>query len=132
MIKSSYLLAGATVAWSKRLAFAGLLGFLGLLLIAAPTSASTTDCKYLYVNQIQQANLTALAVNFKNSSGPDVTSYWLRFNGWGDERRDRALSLMLTAQALGHYVDIGTTASDQCSIWSAAQDIDWVMKRQEP
>jgi len=90
------------------------------LLTSSIASASTTDCKGLYVGRIWVEKGVGLkAVVYLNNRGDSSGSYWSYFNGWAPDERKEALSMLMTAKVSNHRLDVTTENADGCGMQAA-------------
>jgi len=85
--------------------------------ISFTAHGSTTDCKNLYIGRITvEKGIGLNAVVYLNNKGDDWGSHWSYFTGWMPEERKEALSMLLTAKAANHRVNIVTENADGCGL----------------
>ncbi|TDF35554.1 hypothetical protein EYS14_19275 [Alteromonadaceae bacterium M269] len=88
-----------------------------LLTLSGVANASTTDCKDIYIGRIWVEKGYGLrAVVYLNHPGNTSGSYWSFFDGWSADERKEVLSLLMTAKASGHRVNVVTENTDQCGL----------------
>lgn len=93
--------------------------FLGFTLLVSSfsTLAAFNECTGVYVGRIvinSQSGLDKVVL----MASPESTSgsFWVNFSGWDKDAKKQALSILLTAKASRHRVDVTTNAADSCSI----------------
>ena len=92
------------------------------LLTSTQSFAALNECIGVNVGVISIANTGMNKVFFlPSSSSSSGNSFWVYFNGWSDDARKEALSVLMAAKLSQHPVDIYTTATDACSIGSPGQ-----------
>lgn len=91
--------------------------FLFVTAIPTVSFASTTDCQDLYVGRIWINKGEGLhAVVYLNNRNDTSGSYWSYFTGWTPEEKSAALSILMTAKASGHRVNVQTENQDGCGL----------------
>ena len=87
------------------------------LLTSSVVSASTTDCKGLYVGRIWvEKGVGFKAVVYLNNREDSSGSYWSTFAGWAADERKEALSMLMAAKLSGHRLNVTTENSDGCGL----------------
>ncbi|MEX0336414.1 hypothetical protein [Vibrio tubiashii] len=88
-----------------------------LLVISGSANASLQDCNNLYVGRIVIEKGVGLSrVVYLDHHGNSSGSYWSSFTGWTPDQRSEALSVLLTAKAAQHRVNVETENADGCGL----------------
>lgn len=84
--------------------------------------AAYDTCTGVYVGRISIHHQEGLDKVVLMSSPSDSSgSYWVYFTGWDESAKKEALSVLMSAKALKHKVDVYTSAADKCSIGTPGQ-----------
>lgn len=98
-----------------------------------PAQASTTDCQNLYIGRIWVEKGTGLkAVVYLNERTAVSGSYWSYFTGWSAEERKEVLTLLVTAKAAGHRVNVVTANADGCGLQASGTVTNAVFLTTQP
>ena len=88
-----------------------------ILFFSVMASASTLDCQNLHVGRIWVEKGVGLkAVVLLNNRGDGSGSYWSYFADWSPDERKEALSMLMTAKAASHRVNVVSENADGCGI----------------
>ena len=95
-----------------------LIVFLLLTAIAVePAQANTTDCQNLYIGRIWiEKGVGLKAVVYLNHPDDSSGSYWSYFSGWSADERKEALTILTTAKATKHRVNVVTADANGCGL----------------
>jgi hypothetical protein len=101
------------------------------LLCANMANADTWNCRDLYVGVMHVTN-TSTTVVFKNARLNGSGSYGQSFNGWTEDNKKTAISLLLAAKASGHRVNVGTAKAGGCGIQQGGGALSYVQLATNP
>lgn len=90
-----------------------------LLAVSAvmPVQASTADCQNLYIGRIWiEKGVGLKAVVYLNHPDDSSGSYWSYFSGWSADERKEALTILTTAKATKHRVNVVTADANGCGL----------------
>jgi hypothetical protein len=95
--------------------------FIAAVCLSQPTQATTLDCQNLYVGRIWiEKGVGLKAVVYLNNANDASGSYWSYFTNWSPDERKEALTILTTAKASKHRVNVVTENPDSCGLQSGA------------
>ncbi|WP_372627603.1 hypothetical protein [Arsukibacterium sp.] len=107
--------------------------FIIAVMACLPVKASTVDCQNLYIGRIWMEKGVGLkAVVYLNERTATSGSYWSYFTGWTAEERKEVLTLLVTAKAAGHRVNVITDNTDGCGLQASGTITNAVFLTTQP
>ncbi|WP_125717025.1 hypothetical protein [Pseudoalteromonas rubra] len=88
-----------------------------MLLLSPISQASLDDCQGVYVGRIWVERGVGLkAVVYLGHPDNTSGSYWSYFHDWTDSEKQSVLSILLSAKAMKHPVNVTTDKPNGCSV----------------